>query len=113
MSNPPHSRIKSFCRSCRGFVLELAKLTGITDARRAGESAVMFRTILKLLTALAFGAFASVAFAQQNAAPQPVPYLNAQAKPPAAATPSAQPAQQVAAPAAAQSAPAAATAAMK
>jgi biopolymer transport protein ExbB len=59
----------------------------------------MFRTILKLLTALALGASAAAAaFAQQNAAPQPVPYLNAQAAPSATAAPSA--------PAAAQPAPA-------
>jgi biopolymer transport protein ExbB len=74
----------------------------------------MFRTILKLLTALALGASASAGLAQQNAAPapQPVPYLNAQAAPaPAAPLPSAQtaPAPQSAAPAATQ--PATATAA--
>ena len=42
----------------------------------------MFRTILKLLTVLALGAFASASLAQQAAAPasQPVPYLNAQAR---------------------------------
>ena len=46
----------------------------------------MFRTIIKMLTALALGAAASAAFAQQAAAPasQPVPYLNAQAAPPVA-----------------------------
>ena len=45
----------------------------------------MFRTILKLLMALAFGVTASAGFAQQTVAPasQPVPYLNAQAAPPA------------------------------
>jgi biopolymer transport protein ExbB len=69
----------------------------------------MFRTILKLLTALVLGASAAAAFAQQNAAPQPVPYVNAQAAP--AANPAAPAAPQVAAPAAAQPAPAAATAA--
>ena len=66
----------------------------------------MFRTILKLLAVLALGASASAVLAQQTAAPasQPVPYLNAQATPPAAApAPSAQPA----APAAAQPATAA------
>jgi biopolymer transport protein ExbB len=67
-----------------------------------GEVAVMFRTILNLLTALALCASASAGLAQQNAASQPIPYLNAQAAPPAAATPSA--------PAAAQPAPATATA---
>jgi biopolymer transport protein ExbB len=71
----------------------------------------MFRTILKLLTALALGASAAAAFAQQNAAPRPVPYVNAQAAPPAAATPSAPAAPQVAAPAAAQPAQATAAAA--
>jgi biopolymer transport protein ExbB len=63
----------------------------------------MFRTILKMLVALALGASAGAAFAQQNGAPQQVPYLNAQAAPPAAAPPTA--------PAAAQPAPATATAA--
>jgi biopolymer transport protein ExbB len=58
----------------------------------------MFRTILKLLTALVLGASVTAAFAQQNAAPQPVPYLNAQAAPPATATPSVAAAPQVAAP---------------
>ena len=72
----------------------------------------MFRTILKLLMASALCAFASAGVAQQNAAPQPVPYLNAQAAPPpAAATPSAPAAPQVAAPAAAQPAPPTTTAA--
>jgi biopolymer transport protein ExbB len=47
------------------------------------------RTILNLLTALALCASASAGLAQQNAASQPMPYLNAQAAPPAAATPSA------------------------
>src|SRR5579871_2748452 len=67
----------------------------------------MFRTILKLLTALALGASAAAAFAQQNAAPQPVPYVNTQPAPPVAAAPSAPATPQVAAPAAAQPAPAA------
>jgi biopolymer transport protein ExbB len=67
----------------------------------------MFRTILKLLMAFALCAIASAGLAQQNTAPQPVPYVNAQATPPAATTPAA---PQVAAPAA-QPAPAAATAA--
>ena len=71
----------------------------------------MFRTILKLLMASALCAFASAGVAQQNAAPQPVPYLNAQAAPPAATTPTAPAAPQVAAPAAAQPAPSTATAA--
>ncbi len=71
----------------------------------------MFRTILKLLMASALCAFASAGVAQQNAAPQPVPYLNAQAAPPAATTPTAPAAPQVAAPAAAQPAPPTATAA--
>jgi biopolymer transport protein ExbB len=71
----------------------------------------MFRTILKLLIALALYTSVSAAFAQQNAAPQPVPFLNAQATPPAAATPSAQAVPQVAAPVAAQPAPATAAAA--
>jgi biopolymer transport protein ExbB len=55
----------------------------------------MFRTILKLLMALALGATASAGFAQQNAAPapQPVPYLNAQAAPPSAPAASQSPAQ--------------------
>jgi len=67
----------------------------------------MFRTILKLLTALAVGASAAAAFAHQTAAPQPVPYLNAQAAQPAAAPA----APQVASPpAAAQPAPPTATA---
>ena len=65
------------------------------------------RTIFNLLTALALCASASAGLAQQNAASQPVPYLNAQATPPAAATPSAPAAPQAVAPAAAQ--PAAAT----
>jgi biopolymer transport protein ExbB len=45
----------------------------------------MFRTILKLLMALALGTTASAAFAQQTAAPapQPVPYVNSRATPPA------------------------------
>jgi biopolymer transport protein ExbB len=60
------------------------------------------RTILNLLTALALCASASAGLAQQNAASQPMPYLNAQVAPPAAATPSA--------PAAAQPAPATAPA---
>ena len=71
----------------------------------------MFRTILKLLIASALCAFASAGVAQQNAAPQPVPYLNAQAAPSAAATPSAPVAPQAAAPAAAQPSSSAATAA--
>ncbi|HEY2247223.1 MAG TPA: tonB-system energizer ExbB [Bradyrhizobium sp.] len=55
----------------------------------------MFRTILNLLTLLALCVAAFASFAQQKAAPapQPVPYLNAQAAPPPAApatTPSAQ-----------------------
>src|SRR6266850_179324 len=73
-----------------------------------GESTV--RTILYLLTALALCASASAGLAQQNAASQPMPYLNAQAAPPAAATPSAPAAPQAVAPAAAQPAPATATA---
>ena len=73
-----------------------------------GESAV--RTIRNLLTALALCASASAGLAQQNAASQPMPYLNAQAAPPAAATPSAPAASQAVAPAAAQPAPATATA---
>jgi biopolymer transport protein ExbB len=60
----------------------MVKLTGITKAT-AGDCAVMFRTILKLLMVFALGASASAGFAQQAAAPasQPVPYLNAQAAP--------------------------------
>jgi biopolymer transport protein ExbB len=61
----------------------------------------MFRTVLKLLMVSALGALASTASAQQNAAPAPVPYPNAQAAPPARPiVPSAQPAAapQVAAP---------------
>jgi biopolymer transport protein ExbB len=58
----------------------------------------MFRTILKLLMVLALGAAASAGFAQQTAAP--VPYVNAQLAPPAAApAPTAAPAPQVAPPA--------------
>ncbi|HEY1981889.1 MAG TPA: tonB-system energizer ExbB, partial [Xanthobacteraceae bacterium] len=50
----------------------------------------MFRTILKLLTALALGASASAGLAQTAApASPPVPHLKAQAAPPAAATPAA------------------------
>jgi biopolymer transport protein ExbB len=64
----------------------------------------MFRTILKLLVALALGASAA-AFAQKNAAP----YVNAQAAP--AANTAAPAAPQAAAPAAAQPAQATATAA--
>jgi biopolymer transport protein ExbB len=64
-----------------------------------------------LLTALLLCASASASLAQQNAASQPMPYLNAQAAPPAAATPSAPAAPQAVAPAAAQPAPATATAA--
>jgi biopolymer transport protein ExbB len=60
------------------------------------------RTIFNLLTALALCASASAGLAQQNAASQPMPYLNAQAAPPAAATPSAPAAPQAVAPAAAQ-----------
>jgi biopolymer transport protein ExbB len=52
-----------------------------------------------MLTALALGASAAAAFAQQNAAPQPVPYVNVQAAPPVAATPAAPAAPQVASPA--------------
>ena len=74
------------------------------------EGAVMFRAILNLLTALALCASAPAGLAQQNAASQPIPYLNAQAAPPAAATPSAPAASQAVAPAAAQPAPATATA---
>ena len=74
----------------------------------SGESAV--GAILALLTALALCASASAGLAQQNAASQPMPYLNAQAAPPAAATPSAPAAPQAVAPAAAQPAPATATA---
>jgi biopolymer transport protein ExbB len=70
-----------------------------------GESAV--KTILNLLTAVALCASASAGLAQQNAASQPMLYLNAQAAPPAAATPSAPAVPQAVAPAAAQ--PAAAT----
>ena len=73
----------------------------------SGESAV--GTIVNLLTALALCASASAGLAQQNAASQPMPYLNAQAAPPAAATPSPA-APQAVAPAAAQPAPATATA---
>jgi biopolymer transport protein ExbB len=68
------------------------------------------RTIFNLLTALALCASASAGLAQQNAASQPMPYLNAQAAPPAAATPSAPAAPQAVAPAAAQPSPATATA---
>jgi biopolymer transport protein ExbB len=68
------------------------------------------RTIFNLLTALALCASASAGLAQQNAASQPMPYLNAQAAPPAAATPSAPAAPQAVAPAAAQPAPATPTA---
>jgi len=75
-----------------------------------GEGAAMYRTILNLLTALALCASASAGLAQQNAASQPIPYLNAQAAPPAAATPSAPAAAQAVAPAAAQPVPATATA---
>jgi biopolymer transport protein ExbB len=60
------------------------------------------RTIFNLLTALALCAPASAGLAQQNAASQPMPYLNAQAAPPAAATPYAPAAPQAVAPAAAQ-----------
>ena len=74
----------------------------------SGENAV--RTIVNLLTALALCASASAGLAQQNAASQPMPYLNAQAAPPAAATPSAPAAPQAVAPAAARPAPATATA---
>jgi biopolymer transport protein ExbB len=81
------------------------KPTGITKVRRAGDSAVMFRTILMLLTALALGASAAAVFAQQTTAPQPVPYVNTPTAPPVAAAPSAPAAPQVAAPAAAQPAP--------
>src|SRR5258708_4970166 len=59
---------------------------------------------------LGFGPPAPAGLAQQKAPPQPIPYLNAQAAPPAAATPSAPAASQAAAPAAAQPAPATATA---
>jgi biopolymer transport protein ExbB len=68
------------------------------------------RTFLNLLTALALCASASAGLAQQNAASRPMPYLNAQAAPSAAATPSAPAAPQAVAPAAAQPAPATATA---
>jgi biopolymer transport protein ExbB len=54
-----------------------------------GEGAVMFRTIRNLLTALALCASASAGLAQQNAASQTMPYLNAQAAPVAATTQSA------------------------
>jgi biopolymer transport protein ExbB len=63
-----------------------------------------------LLTALALCVSASAGLAQQNAASQPMPYLNAQAAPPAVATPSGPAAPQAVAPAAAQPAPATATA---
>jgi biopolymer transport protein ExbB len=62
------------------------------------ESAVRFRTILHLLMALALCASASAGLAQQNAASQPMPYLNVQAAPPAAVTPSAPAAPQAATP---------------
>jgi biopolymer transport protein ExbB len=68
------------------------------------------RTIFNLLTALALCASASAGLAQQDAASQPMPYLNAQTAPPAAATPSAPAAPQAVAPAAAQPAPATLTA---
>jgi biopolymer transport protein ExbB len=71
----------------------------------------MFRTILKLLMTIALGATASAGFAQQTAAPasQAVPYLNAQAGPPAAApVAAAQTAPPVAAPAVQATTPAAA-----
>jgi biopolymer transport protein ExbB len=74
----------------------------------SGESAG--KTIVNLLTAVALCASASAGLAQQNAASQPMPYLNAQAAPPAAATPSAPAAPQAVAPAAAQPAPATVTA---
>ena len=67
-----------------------------------GECTV--RTIPYLLTALALCGSASAGLAQQNAASRPMPYLNAQAAPPAPAAP------QAVAPAAAQPAPATATA---
>jgi biopolymer transport protein ExbB len=62
------------------------------------------------MSALALCASASASLAQQNATSQPMPYLNAQAAPPAAATRSAPAAPQAVAPAAAQPAPATATA---
>jgi biopolymer transport protein ExbB len=71
----------------------------------------MFRTILELLMTIALGATASAGFAQQTAAPasQPMPYLNAQAAPPAAApVAAAQTAPPVAAPAVQATTPAAA-----
>jgi biopolymer transport protein ExbB len=60
------------------------------------------RTISNLLAALALCVSVSAGLAQQNAAAQPMPYLNAQAAAPAAAPPSAPAAPQAAAPAAAQ-----------
>jgi biopolymer transport protein ExbB len=66
--------------------------------------------IVALLTALALVASASAGLAQQNAASRPMPYLNTQAAPRAAATPSAPAAAQALAPTAAQPAAATATA---
>jgi biopolymer transport protein ExbB len=74
----------------------------------SGESAV--RAIVALLTALLLCASASAGLAQQNAVSQPVPYLNAQAAPPTAATRGAPAAPQTVAPAADQPAPPTATA---
>src|SRR4051794_13472790 len=71
----------------------------------SGESAV--RTFLDLLTVLALCASASAGLAQQNVPSQPMPYLNAQAAPPAAATPSAPAAATQPAPATATAVPAA------
>src|SRR3954447_1452522 len=78
------------------------------DAVVSGESAV--RAIVALLTALLLCASASAGLAQQNAVSQPVPYLNAQAAPPTAATRGAPAAPQTVAPAADQPTPPTATA---
>src|SRR5262249_41352989 len=58
----------------------MASITGITTSASGRETGVMFRTILKIGMASVMLSLASVAFAQQGAAPatqaQPVPYVN-------------------------------------
>src|SRR5579864_1423169 len=81
----------------------MAGITSLTTALSAGDSALMFRTVLKSLTALSFVVLASAASAQQPAtAPAPAPAA-AQVQTPALAPSAMQ------APAAPSSAPTAST----
>src|SRR6478672_4298992 len=81
---------------CQGYDLETVKLTGTTHPHlmiSVGTSPGMFRTILKLLTALAMVGVVSSAVAQQRPVAQEPSGITAQqtapASPPAVASPSA------------------------